>query len=90
MEISPFIERLIEIGVDILDPIQPVNSEMLPENLKEKYSGRITFHGGIDVQTLLSQGTPEEVKEGIKHYLNVFGNDGGYICSPSHLFQPAC
>jgi len=86
--ISPFIERLIEIGVDILDPIQPVNSEMLPENLKEKYSGRITFHGGIDVQTLLSKGSPEEVKEGIKHYLNVFGNNGGYICSPSHLFQP--
>jgi len=85
--IFPFIERLIDIGIDILDPIQPVNSDMSPENLKEKFSQRITFHGGIDVQTLLAHGTPEEVKKGIEHYLNVFGNNGGYICSPSHLFQ---
>ena len=37
---------------------------------------------------LLTHGTPGEVKKGIERYLNVFGNDGGYICSPSHLFQP--
>jgi len=86
--IFPFIERLIDCGVDILDPIQPVNKEMSPENLKDRFSGRITFHGGIDVQTLLSQGTPNDIKKGIKHYLKIFGNDGGYICSPSHLFQP--
>ena len=86
--IFPFIERLIDIGVDILDPIQSVTPEMTPENLKEKFSERICFHGGIDVQTLLTHGTPDEVKKGIERYLNVFGNDGGYICSPSHLFQP--
>ena len=86
--VFPFIERLIDVGVDILDPIQSVTPEMTPENLKENFSKRICFHGGIDVQTLLAHGTPDEVKRGIEHYLNVFGKDGGYICSPSHLFQP--
>ncbi len=86
--IFPFIERLIDIGVDILDPIQSVTPEMTPENLKENFSKRICFHGGIDVQKLLVHGTPDEVKMGIEHYLKVFGKNGGYICSPSHLFQP--
>ena len=86
--VFPFIERLIDIGVDILDPIQAVTLEMTPENLKENFSKRICFHGGIDVQTILTNGTPDEVKREVERYLNVFGNDGGYICSPSHLFQP--
>jgi uroporphyrinogen decarboxylase len=86
--IFPFIERLIDIGVDILDPIQPVAPEMSPENLKKKFSGRICFHGGIDTQNILSRGTPDEVKAEIQRYMKVFGTDGGYICSPAHLFQP--
>jgi len=86
--IFPFIERLIDIGFDVLDPIQPVTPEMEPEKLKEQFSGRICFHGGIDIQNLLSRGTPDEVKVGVRRYLEVFGTDGGYICGPTHLFQP--
>jgi uroporphyrinogen decarboxylase len=86
--IFSFIECLIDIGIDILDPIQPVAPELSPENLKAKFSGRICFHGGIDTQKVLSRGSPEDVKEEIQRYLEVFGNDGGYICGPSHLFQP--
>jgi len=86
--VHPFIDRLIEIGFDILDPIQPVSPEMAPENLKAQFARRICFHGGIDIQRLLSQGTPGEVEAGIRRYLEVFGHEGGYICSPAHLFQP--
>lgn len=86
--VYPFIEKLIEIGIDILDPIQPVASEMSPQNLKENFGDRLSFHGGIDVQKLLSQGSPEQVRNEINNYLDIFGKEGGYICSPSHLFQP--
>ncbi len=86
--VLPFIERLIEIGIDILDPIQPVAPEMSPRNLKDNFGDQLCFHGGIDVQKLLSQGIPEDVKKEIKYYLDTFGKEGGYICSPSHLFQP--
>jgi uroporphyrinogen decarboxylase len=86
--ILPFVERLIEIGVDVLDPIQPVSASMSPERLKEQFSGRVCFHGGIDIQDLLPNGTRDQVKSGISRYLDVFGQDGGYICAPAHLFQP--
>jgi len=88
--IFPFIERLIEIGIDILDPIQPVSSQMMPENLSKFFKGRICFHGGIDIQNVLPYGTPEEVKQEVKLYSKILGEsgNGGYICCPAHLFQP--
>ena len=84
-EISMFIPDLIKIGVDVLDPIQPVTNAMQPENLA-KYSGSICFHGGIDVQKLLPHGTPEEIKARPRRYFEVLGP--GYILAPSHYFQP--
>jgi uroporphyrinogen decarboxylase len=84
--IYPFIPRLIELGVDVLDPIQRVASEMEPEKLAAEFGGRICFHGGIDSQTTLSQGSPEQVREEVSRYCRAF-SEGGYILSPSHLFQ---
>ena len=84
-DISIFIPDLIEIGVDVLDPIQPVGRQMQPEALA-KYNGSICFHGGMDVQRLLLQGTAEEIKAQAHRYFNVLGS--GYILAPTHLFQP--
>lgn len=86
--VHPFINRLIEIGIDILDPIQPVHPEMKPENLAKNFGGRICFHGGIDIQYLLPFGTQNEVKDEVRRYAGILGKNGGYICCPSHLFQP--
>lgn len=86
--IQPFIEHLIEIGIDILDPIQPVHEKMKPENLIQKFGNRICFHGGIDIQYLLPFGTPLEVMAEVKHYCDILSKKGGYICAPAHLFQP--
>ena len=85
--IYSLIPELIALGVDILDPIQPVG-KMTPETLKADFGKRLCFHGGIDMQKLLPQGTPEEVRAGVKRYEEVLGNDGGYILAPAHLFQP--
>ncbi|MDR2704228.1 MAG: hypothetical protein LBC02_00470 [Planctomycetaceae bacterium] len=85
--IQPFISGLIECGIDVLDPLQPVPG-MEPEGLKAEFGNRLCFHGGIDMQHLLPQGTTEEVRTGVKKYCDILGNGGGYILAPAHLFQP--
>lgn len=86
--IGPFIPDLIELGVDVLDPIQPVTLDMAPESLKARYGGRLSFHGGIDMQKLLPFGTPEQVQAEARRYCEVLGSSGGYILGPAHFFQP--
>jgi uroporphyrinogen decarboxylase len=86
--ISPFIPDLIALGVDILDPIQPVGPAMAPESLAEHFGGRICFHGGIDMQQLLPRGTVEQVRAEVERYKHALGAEGGYILGPTHLFQP--
>jgi uroporphyrinogen decarboxylase len=83
-----FIPELIALGVDVLDPIQPVGSGMLPEQLQHAFGGQIAFHGGIDMQRLLPHGTPDEVRAEVRRYCETLGGSGGYILGPAHLFQP--
>jgi uroporphyrinogen decarboxylase len=86
--IGPFIPDLIGLGVDVLDPIQPVSPDLAPERLKAQYGGRLCFHGGIDMQKLLPFGTPEQVRAEAQRYAEVLGQGGGYLLGPAHLFQP--
>ena len=86
--ISPLIGELIALGIDILDPIQPVSPAMSPERLKSEFGERICFHGGMDMQRLLPHGSPQEVAQTARHYCDVLGAEGGYILGPAHLFQP--
>lgn len=86
--IGTFIPELIKLGVDVLDPIQPVSSELAPERLKAEFGDRLSFHGGIDMQHLLPSGSPEQIRKEVKRYCNILGEGGGYILSPAHLFQP--
>lgn len=86
--VRPFIPRLIELGVDVLDPIQPVAPSMSPEALKADFGDRLCFHGGIDTQYILTRGTPEEVAAEGERYSRVLGAGGGYILCSAHLFQP--
>jgi uroporphyrinogen decarboxylase len=83
-----FIPDLIALGVDVLDPIQPVTPEMAPERLKADFGAQLSFHGGIDMQHLLPSGSPEQVRAEVRRYCETLGRGGGYILSPAHLFQP--
>ncbi|MEI7730514.1 MAG: uroporphyrinogen decarboxylase family protein [Verrucomicrobiota bacterium] len=83
-----FIPDLIQLGVDVLDPIQPTGPEMQPEGLKRDFGDRLTFHGGMDMQHLLPHGTPAQVEAEARHYCETLGSGGGYILGPAHLFQP--
>jgi uroporphyrinogen decarboxylase len=86
--INGFIPRLIELGVDRLNPIQPVGPDMQPGALKAAYGRQLSFHGGIDMQHLLPHGTPEQVTAEARRYGELLGAGGGYILGPAHLFQP--
>jgi uroporphyrinogen decarboxylase len=87
-DVRVFIDDLIDLGVDMLDPIQPVSEGMSPEALAQAYRGRITFHGGIDMQGLLPHGTESEIRAEAQRYSEVLGREGGYILGPTHFFQP--
>ena len=85
--IKSFIPDLIKSGIEILDPVQPLAREMTPENLSD-FFGSIVFHGGIDIQNLLPNGTVEEVRSGVINCLKGFrAEQGGFIAAPSHNVQ---
>jgi len=85
--IMPLIGDLIEVGVDILNPIQPLPGLMDPEELIARYGRRLVFHGGLDVQSLLPTGTPNQVRAHVCHYLDVLGPEC-YIMAPANSVQP--
>ncbi|MBU0477202.1 uroporphyrinogen decarboxylase family protein [bacterium] len=86
--IVPVIEDFIEMGLDILDPIQPKAAGMDAKNLESRFGNRLCFHGGIDEQELLPQGTASMVRKEVKRVIKVIGKDGGYIVCPAHAIQP--
>jgi len=85
--IVPVIEDFIEMGLDILDPIQPQAAGMEPVALKKRFGDRLAFHGGIDEQHLLPHGTVEEVRRETTRLMAALGEDGAYIVCPAHAFQ---
>lgn len=84
----PIIPTLIDIGVDVLDPVQTSASEMDLRTLKRKYGNNVCWHGGIDVQRLLPCGTVSAVRDAVREAEAIFGLDGGIILGPSHEITP--
>jgi uroporphyrinogen decarboxylase len=83
--IAPIIPDLIEIGVDILNPIQTVVKGLEDTRaLKEKFGDQICFHGAIDVQQFLPNATVEEVRAEVKKRIADLGTNGGFILAPCH------
>jgi len=79
---------LIEIGVDILNPVQPRAKGMEPEELKRDFGDKITFYGTIDEQETLPYGSPEDVKRETIERITYLAPRGGFIISPCHSIQP--
>ena len=84
--IIPFIEDLIEIGVDILNPIQ--TECMSFAEVFEKFGGRLSFNGTLGTQKLLPFGTPEEIREEVHRNLTLAGPKGGLFPCPTHMIEP--
>lgn len=86
--IVPIIPDLVAIGVDILNPIQPQAYGMSLGILKKQWYGKLCLFGGVDEQSVLPFGTPEDVKEEVKRRIIEAGAGGGFIIAPSHNIQP--
>jgi len=79
---------LIDIGVDIINPVQVSARGMDPEILKKRFGAELCFWGGIDTQKLLPYGKPHEVEEETKRIFEILGKGGGYVLNPVHNIQP--
>jgi uroporphyrinogen decarboxylase len=83
------IPDFIEIGVDILNPIQPNVEGMDPLKLKTDFGDKIVFWGGgVDTQSTLAFGSPEDVKATVKNNMEILGKDGGYVFCQVHNILP--
>jgi uroporphyrinogen decarboxylase len=86
--VTPLIPDLIDLGIDILNPIQ-VTARGLDDTwrLKEEFGDDLTFWGGIDTQRLLPFGSPEEVRTDVRRRIRDMGRGGGYVLSSVHNIQ---
>jgi uroporphyrinogen decarboxylase len=84
-DIREIIDELIEIGVTILNPIQP--ECMDPVEIKRQYGDRLTLWGTLGTQTTLPHGTPEEIRAVVREYMRRLGPGGGYVIGPTHTIN---
>ena len=84
-DISPIIPDFIEMGLDVLNPIQPACMD--PAELKRQYGDRLCFWGAIDEQHTLPFGKPEDVRAEVLTRLQTIGKNGGLILGPTHHVQ---
>lgn len=85
-QIEQIIPDLIEVGVDILNPVQP--ECMDPVAIKARYGDRLAFWGAVGTQTTMPYGTPAEVKACVRRLFETVGKGGGFLCAPSHVLEP--
>lgn len=85
--LAPIIPDLIEVGLDVLDPIQVSAAGMTPEALSAAFADRLSFHGAIDEVELLTHGSPEQVYRETTRVIDLLGRKHGYIVTASHAVQ---
>lgn len=85
--IIPLIPKFIDLGLDFINPLQPMARDMNAENISNLFKGKIGFFGAVCVQNLLPNGSPEEIKSEVKRIASLLGKNGGYIIAPAHNIQ---
>ena len=81
-----FLPRLIELGLDVYDVVQPTTPVTDLAELETYFGGRLTFCGSVSVQSTLAFGTPEEVEDEVRRRLKLFSR-GGLFLGPTHAIQ---
>ncbi len=84
--VTPFIPHLIDVGVDVLNPVQPECMDF--ETIHAEFGDVLSFHGTIGTQTTMPFGTPEAVKKAVWKNAEIAGNRGGLWVAPTHLLEP--
>jgi uroporphyrinogen decarboxylase len=81
-----FLARLVQLGLDVYDVVQPTAPEMDISRLKQDFGEHLTFCGSVSVQTTLAFGTPQEVEYEVRRRLDLFPK-GGLFLGPTHAIQ---
>lgn len=79
---------LIELGVDVINPVQVAAKDMDSSILGRKFGDTLSFWGGVDTQSVLPKGTPEEVKAEVRRRIKDLAPGGGYVLGAVHNIQP--
>lgn len=79
---------LVDLGLQVLNPVQPLAAGMEPTALKRDFGRHITLHGAIDMQNLLPREPASRVADEVRRLADVLGRDGGWIACSSHSLQP--
>jgi len=85
--VRELIPDLIDVGVDVLDPLQVKAAGMAPAELKVEFGDKLCFSGGVDEQELLPRGTPDQVARAVRDLIDVLAPGGGFFLGPTHNFQ---
>jgi len=80
--VHKLIDRFIDAGIDVLNPLQALASDMDAETIARDFKGRIAFLGGIDVQQLLIHGTEDDIIAEVHRVMELLGPH--LVVSPSH------
>lgn len=86
--VAEIIPDLIEIGLDVLESVQPEAAGMNPYELKRRWGDKITFWGGLGSQTVIPFGTPAQIRKEVERLRSEMGRGGGYILAPAKPLQP--
>jgi uroporphyrinogen decarboxylase len=86
--VAGILDDLVEIGVDVLHPVQVTAKGMDPASLKRDYGDRLAFWGAIDTQHVLPHGSVEDVKAEVERRIEELGPGGGYVLGAVHNIQP--
>ncbi len=87
--VADILDDFIEIGIEILNPLQTGAKGMEPEALKRRYGKNLSFWGGgIDTQKTLPFGSIDEIKQEVRERIRMLGRGGGYVFATIHNIQP--
>lgn len=86
--VADLIGDFVDIGVDVLNPVQVSAAGMEPVRLKKEWGGKLALWGAIDTQHVLPHGTVADVEAEVERCIEALGEGGGYVVSAVHNLQP--
>jgi len=86
--IEAILTDFIEIGINIINPVQITAADMDPEKLKNKYGDQLSFWGAVDTQNVLRNATPDGVRKEVERVVKILGEGGGFVLGAVHNIQP--
>jgi len=86
--VAQIMADIVEIGLDVLESVQPEAAGMNPYLLKKEWGDKITFWGGLGSQSTIPFGTPEQIRQEIRHLRKEMTRGGGYILAPAKPLRP--